>query len=182
MANPCSTKGQASPLANMQRLSSYSVSPTSKDSKSARQVLGLENVISVCETQCSKIKELVLQVCREEDRDTAGLLAVLLWVLWNNRNNCVWNGIRDEGRCLGFKARQVWEEWNVVQHHQQDSSRHAQQIQQVQWQKPSYGWYKCNVDAGFHRDINKTSSGWVLRDHMGSLYWRAPYGIMVIVL
>ncbi|XP_045797933.1 uncharacterized protein LOC123892151 [Trifolium pratense] len=142
---------------------------TCKDSKSARQVLSLENVISVCETQCSTIKELILQVCREEDRDTAGLLAVLLGVLWNNRNNCVWNGLRDEGRCLGFKARQVCEEWKAVQHHQQDSSHHAQQIQQVQWQKPSYGWYKCNVDAGFHRDINKTSAGWVLRDHMGQL-------------
>jgi ribonuclease HI len=28
-------------------------------------------------------------------------------------------------------------------------------------------WYKCNVDAGFHQDVNKTSIGWCVRDHRG---------------
>jgi ribonuclease HI len=27
------------------------------------------------------------------------------------------------------------------------------------------GWYKCNVDAAFHQNLNKTSIGWCLRDH-----------------
>jgi ribonuclease HI len=35
------------------------------------------------------------------------------------------------------------------------------------WQKPSIGWLKCNVDAAFHKELNKTSVGWCLRDHMG---------------
>jgi hypothetical protein len=30
------------------------------------------------------------------------------------------------------------------------------------------GWYKCNVDARFHNDLNKTSVGWCLKDHLGS--------------
>ncbi|MCI81593.1 replication protein A 70 kDa dna-binding subunit, partial [Trifolium medium] len=30
------------------------------------------------------------------------------------------------------------------------------------------GWYKCNVDAGFHQELNKTGVGWCLRDHTGS--------------
>jgi hypothetical protein len=25
------------------------------------------------------------------------------------------------------------------------------------WQRPPHGWYKCNVDAGFHKKLNKTS-------------------------
>jgi ribonuclease HI len=29
------------------------------------------------------------------------------------------------------------------------------------------GWFKCNVDAAFHKEINKTSIGWILRDHLG---------------
>jgi hypothetical protein len=28
-------------------------------------------------------------------------------------------------------------------------------------------WYKCNVDAAFHQAINKTSTIWCLRDHLG---------------
>ncbi|PNX94323.1 cytochrome p450 [Trifolium pratense] len=37
----------------------------------------------------------------------------------------------------------------------------------VNWQKPRPGWFKCNIGAGFHKEINKTSTGWCLRDHMG---------------
>jgi hypothetical protein len=33
--------------------------------------------------------------------------------------------------------------------------------------EPPQGWYKCNVDAAFHQAINKTSTIWCLRDHLG---------------
>jgi hypothetical protein len=43
-----------------------------------------------------------------------------------------------------------------------------QQQQHVQnWQKPPLGWYKSNVDVGFHLELNKTSMEWCLRDHLG---------------
>jgi ribonuclease HI len=35
------------------------------------------------------------------------------------------------------------------------------------WKKPPDGWYKCNIDAGFHSEQNRTSGGWCLRDHHG---------------
>jgi hypothetical protein len=41
-----------------------------------------------------------------------------------------------------------------------------QQLQPIRWQKPLQGWYKCNVDATFHQELNKTSADWCLRDHM----------------
>jgi ribonuclease HI len=28
------------------------------------------------------------------------------------------------------------------------------------------GWFKCNIDAGFHGDSNKTSAGWILRNYI----------------
>ncbi|CAJ2666705.1 unnamed protein product [Trifolium pratense] len=39
--------------------------------------------------------------------------------------------------------------------------------QQIQWHKPSFCWFKCNVDAGFHNVHGKTSMGWCIRDHDG---------------
>ncbi|MCI80132.1 hypothetical protein A2U01_0101403, partial [Trifolium medium] len=42
-----------------------------------------------------------------------------------------------------------------------------QQQQITQWQNPQFGWFKCNVDAGFYNDANKTTAGWCLRDHAG---------------
>jgi hypothetical protein len=97
---------------------------------------------------------------------TAGLFATAVWTLWNNRNNKVWNDVAESGRTLGFKAKQYWEEWIMVQNLQQHQLPIMQQ-QQTTWDVPPYGWLKCNVDAGFHRELNKTSLGWCLRDHTG---------------
>jgi ribonuclease HI len=36
------------------------------------------------------------------------------------------------------------------------------------WQPPPRGKYKCNVDAGIHKDARKTSFGWCLRDDRGN--------------
>jgi hypothetical protein len=53
----------------------------------------------------------------------------------------------------------------TVQH---ERHHNVQQQQVLHWQKPMQGWYKCNVDAGFHKEMNKTiSNSWCLRDHMG---------------
>ncbi|MCI23364.1 cytochrome P450, partial [Trifolium medium] len=91
----------------------------------------------------------------------------MLWVLWNNRNNQVWNDTKEEGRSLGFKAWNLWNEWFLVQQHHNNNNAAVQQQHAFSWQKPSVGWQKCNVDAGFHRELNKTSAGWLLRDHSG---------------
>jgi hypothetical protein len=37
----------------------------------------------------------------------------------------------------------------------------------VQSQKPAYGWYNCNVDAGFYNELGMTTTGWCFRDYMG---------------
>ncbi|MCI31688.1 hypothetical protein A2U01_0052900, partial [Trifolium medium] len=77
----------------------------------------------------------------------------------------------------------MWHEWHELQNFritnipplqdqqhnnaslmQEQQHRHAQQ-----WQKPPVGWYKCNVDAGFHNTLGRTSAGWCVRDHMGYL-------------
>ncbi|PNX90897.1 hypothetical protein L195_g047025 [Trifolium pratense] len=81
------------------------------------------------------------------DRDTAGLFAVLLWVLWNNRNDKVWNGSTEAGRSLGSKLGSSGV--NDTRCRLNGNKGQAQQQQQVlTWQKPPTGWYKCNADAG----------------------------------
>jgi hypothetical protein len=37
-----------------------------------------------------------------------GVFAMLVWVLWNNRNNKVWNDANDLGQSLELKARHLW--------------------------------------------------------------------------
>jgi ribonuclease HI len=68
---------------------------------------------------------------------------------------------------VGFRTRHLWEEWNTANTlNHSAATRHFDQ-QQQSWQKPPREWYKCNVNAGFHIEANKSSMGWCLRDHLG---------------
>jgi hypothetical protein len=66
---------------------------------------------------------------------------------------------------LGIKARHIWDEWRSVQNCQHDNPSTAIQQQQLNWQKPPWGWHKCNVDAEFYNALNKTDAGWCVRNH-----------------
>jgi ribonuclease HI len=137
-------------------------------STEARTAAGLVDIFTNRSRNISTAAELILDICRVEDKEIAGRFAVMVWTLWNNRNNAVWNGEHEQGSRIGVKAYQQWLDWEIVQNIQQQSSNnnvHQQQV--VQWQKPSPGWLKCNTDAAFHNDSNQTSAGWILRDHLG---------------
>jgi hypothetical protein len=49
------------------------------------------------------IVELLWHICKNEDRDVAGRFAVLVWTLWENRNNKVWHGEYEGGSKVGLK-------------------------------------------------------------------------------
>ncbi|MCH81027.1 cytochrome P450, partial [Trifolium medium] len=117
--------------------------------------------------QASSVSAVIHAMCSAGDREIAGRFAVLIWILWNNRNNKVWNDATESGQGLGYKAKQLWHDWFSVQTLQNGRHQNPEQLQPIQWQKPSHGWFKCNVDAGFHKELNKTSSGWCIRDHLG---------------
>ncbi|PNY07840.1 ribonuclease H [Trifolium pratense] len=138
-----------------------------QESAQARQAAGLEQVIAARLQHFTTAPEVILAMCHGEDKNTAGQFAMLLWILWNNRNDKVWNNSKEPGRSLGIKATQLWHEWFSVQNMQQQNPIPIEQQQSSIWQKPPMGWYKCNVDAGFYNELNKTTAGWCLRDHLG---------------
>jgi ribonuclease HI len=89
------------------------------------------------------------------------------WVIWNNRNNWVFNHTKEPGLHLGVKAMSMWGDWKSVKAVSNNSSTHEQQQHALQWQKPNYGWYRCNVDASFYHEVRKTSLGCCVRDSRG---------------
>jgi ribonuclease HI len=136
-------------------------------SRQSLQSAGLEHTLAPWILNSHATKEALLSICSQLDQNTAGLFATIVWLLWNNRNNFVWNNTKEPGRELGYKAKRMWEEWNAAQQEQVGRNNIMQQPTDLQWQKPSLGWLKCNTDAGFFSDSNRTSGGWCLRDHRG---------------
>jgi ribonuclease HI len=133
----------------------------------SRQTVGLQQFLLPWLQPSRDLCEIILDICASDDKYAAGQFATLVWVLWSNRNNSIWNDTKEQGIVLGHKARHIWEEWFSVQQVQLGQQASTQQSSVLQWQKPSERWYKCNIDAGFHRERNKTSGGWCLRDHTG---------------
>jgi ribonuclease HI len=135
----------------------------------ARRSAGLEEVIASRVTRHTTAAELIFDVCSTADRDLAGRFATLIWSLWQNRNNKIWQNEQECGRRLGINAHQHWLDWVQLQNfHAHDTAASAQLQQQIRWEKPPVGWFKCNTDAGFHDGSNRASAGWILRNYMGN--------------
>jgi hypothetical protein len=79
----------------------------------AWQSAGLGDVLARNVQQSLDVRSAIYNICANEDKHVAGLFAMVAWVLWSNRNNKVWNDVAEPGRNLGFKAKQLWEEWSL---------------------------------------------------------------------
>ncbi|MCI28343.1 pentatricopeptide repeat-containing protein, partial [Trifolium medium] len=86
-----------------------------QQSRNAWQAAGLESIILPHLQRFNTIRDCILNICSETDRNTAGKAAMLMWILWNNRNNAVWNQSKETGQQLGVKAMCFWSEWEAVQ-------------------------------------------------------------------
>ncbi|KAK2456441.1 hypothetical protein QL285_003807 [Trifolium repens] len=101
------------------------------------------------------------------NKEVAGRVATLLWLLWHNRNQWIWNQEKKDGAQLGAQAFHMWDDWYKAQ--QVDNNiPDIEQVQQLHnWIPPRHGWFKCNVDAAFHNGGRITSGGWCFRDERG---------------
>jgi hypothetical protein len=85
--------------------------------------------------RCSTVKEVLFDICCHEEKEMAGKIAMLIWVIWNNRNNCVWNGEKEVGQQLGYKALHLWEEWRAAQNMRNQATQTVMVQQKTQWHK-----------------------------------------------
>jgi ribonuclease HI len=154
------------PLCDLESEDDWHVIYGCVSSKDAWQGAGLHDMIAPYIQQASTAKEFILKLCRHAERSVAGKAAMLLWSIWSNRNNYVWNHEKEMGQQLGHKALCLWLEWYVVQ---REFASDVQQVplQQLDWQPPPRDKYKCNVDVGVHDEARKTSTGWCVRDYRG---------------
>ncbi|GAU30590.1 hypothetical protein TSUD_392810 [Trifolium subterraneum] len=50
-----------------------------------------------------------------EHKQVAGKIANVLWCIWQNRNNKVWNDTKINAQQVGLQASHMWHEWPAVQ-------------------------------------------------------------------
>jgi hypothetical protein len=118
-------------------------------------------------------KDLIFDICMQESDFASSRTATLMWFIWQNRNNNVWNDSSSNAHQLGIQAANYWNQWAVVHglldDQQQHHHSHTVAGNLVQWQQPPNGSLKCNVDTSFFNAAGSTGWGWVLRATVANL-------------
>ncbi|CAJ2679655.1 unnamed protein product [Trifolium pratense] len=119
--------------------------------------MGLGHVIHSRLQLFDRMEKLIFHVCANE----SGRMAILIWTIWKNRNNLVWNEQRINARQVGFQAQHHWEEWHTIYAVGREMEQQAHEVTNLTWQPPLHGNLKCNVDASFLN--NECACGWCIR-------------------
>lgn len=120
----------------------------------------INNVIS----QGHDIADTIFQLPHMLNGDDAALLCCIIWSIWKQQNNKIWNDVADAHMFVLERARTMLQDWRAEKSYRQRPSRMPNIIDNSKWKKPAEGRYKCNIDASFSRHLNKVGIGICLRD------------------
>jgi hypothetical protein len=65
---------------------------------------GLTHVLQQRMQHFSSVIEVIMDICSVEEKSVAGHVAMVMWVVWNSRNNWLWNGQKRFATQLGEQA------------------------------------------------------------------------------
>ncbi|GAU35438.1 hypothetical protein TSUD_375280 [Trifolium subterraneum] len=128
---------------------------------------GLSSVLHNATYQQTNAMDRIFAICSNESSDTVGRVAMLLWCIWHNRNDKLWNENVQMPRQIGRYAFDAWNDWYSVHKLQSNNVSGTTEADLVRWEKPALDWVKCNVDAAFVSGSRRTSAGLCFRDNSG---------------
>ncbi|CAJ2653208.1 unnamed protein product [Trifolium pratense] len=102
----------------------------------------------------------ILQVLNE---DQASLFMIVLWSIWQQRNNKLWRNVSDSIQFTCERANKFLSEWKGAQLNHEVPVQQQRSI--PRWIKPQSGRYKCNVMPVENQ--NKVGIGMCIRDDQG---------------
>ncbi|MCH85965.1 ribonuclease H protein [Trifolium medium] len=150
--------------------------------------MGIDHILHPRLSECQSIRDFIFHTCCHDNKQLAGKMALLLWTIWQNRNNMVWNDNKQHARQIGMQAAQAWNEWAMIhgllEEQQQPMSLKQQTATIAQqhdgptvyhWHPPYPGYLKCNVGASFYNAAGRKGGEWCLRDHRGRFILAGTY-------
>ncbi|CAJ2636114.1 unnamed protein product [Trifolium pratense] len=117
--------------------------------------------------QHNNIADIIFSVLRVFNSDQVSLFMVLLWSIWQQRNDKVWRDKVEPFQHVRARAINLLTDWKGAQNHKNLHSQQRQHNTAICWSKPPTGRYKCNIDASFPKQQNKVGRGMCIRDDQG---------------
>jgi len=105
---------------------------------------------------------------------TQRLLSVL-WSIWKHHNLRVWDDVTETSATVVERVRNMLADWQLAnapdvlasRSNHQPTKAFTSQQHRITWQPPVAGRYKCNIDAAFSSNVNRTSIGICVRGAEG---------------
>lgn len=91
------------------------------------------------------------------------LSLMVIWMLWKNRNDGLWNGKQLMPQDLLIRTEGWLQEYHKCH---KSGTKKSMKVQQ-KWRRPGVDWVKCNFDGAWIHQGSRGGFGAVLRDHMG---------------
>ncbi|VFQ63679.1 unnamed protein product [Cuscuta campestris] len=113
---------------------------------------------------------------KESSREFVACVAIILWEIWNQRNQLVWNNKYMQPKTLVARALQWYQLWQQAKQEDPEVARTRNTFHN-QWEPPVLGALKCNVDASFNPNTHLARVGMVVRDSNGYFVKGASRGL-----
>ncbi|PNX94619.1 cytochrome p450 [Trifolium pratense] len=92
-------------------------------------------------------KTIIFHILKQLSKNDVAMFACILWSIWKQRNNQIWNNVTDAQSFVFSRAATMLQDWRAVCAAATTSSQVAQAEVQRTWRKSMAGRVKCNVDA-----------------------------------
>jgi hypothetical protein len=100
--------------------------------------------------------------------DNVALFCCVLWSIWKQRNNKVWNEVFDPQAYVVDKAKFMLYDCQSARNIRKTPCLQPRHEGVVKWTKLATGRFKCNIDVSFSQQTNKVGIGVCIRDDSGT--------------
>ncbi|XP_015382113.1 uncharacterized protein LOC107175236 [Citrus sinensis] len=113
--------------------------------------------------------EHIFTRCSEDDCNIAMMIC---WPIWIHGNDKIWNQKNGSVQQVLNSAGQFLYQWQATkkQLYYVDAEVHKLAHGAVSWEKPEFGWVKCNVEAAVFASQGRIGLGCVIRNSDGGFF------------
>ncbi|GAU18498.1 hypothetical protein TSUD_366810 [Trifolium subterraneum] len=125
-------------------------------------------VLQASEEQ-SDAAAVIFTLLQQVDKDKTGIFAIIIWSIWNQRNDKVWRNKDTPQQTVILRAMNFLNDWkNIISVQTSTSVDMQAETTLTKWKKPSPGRIKCNIDVAFPSNTNLIGIGICIRDETGA--------------
>ncbi|GAU37566.1 hypothetical protein TSUD_153990 [Trifolium subterraneum] len=137
-------------------------------SRNVWSMTGFFHVVSNAINNNNNAQDIIFHILQQLSKDDSTVFACILWSIWKQRNNQIWNNVTDAQNFVLSRAVNMLQEWKAVCIVASNPDSKTQEPLARKWRKPMAGRVKCNIDASFPANSDIVGIGICIRDEQGA--------------